>query len=498
MSEEKKSLFEILPNWKQIKTYLNYPAGYLHSVVDAWGQIRIGVVALITEMEHISGPFEKRKQVLREYFKEIKGLTEIAYEKIEEADIAIDTHEHKDKITEEKYRSYYFEYLQERMVLHYLMEKIQTVFGSPEKYSSNELTRLFKRMKIRVDLNFKRGKEILRNWINEIFDSQIAWDLEKTFENQNKLFRKTSTIEDRMRDGPVKEKARAYWKLLAKDENWVVKHKEIHLYRIGQPRDALYYLGDFTQMLSVLEKEGYLGWFWMKSLQQPQNNNKLKQPEFAEFFRDKIYLYTEKLCRDRKMDPDSILVVDIETTGTDVYRDQILELGIAKIHLPTKKIEKLVDCIVRPKSDFGVEPDAWIFSHSSLTYDAVEKAWVSMDTLLPYLQYLFYNYRVTAFNKSFDLGFLARWGLEIPHELPCLMYTMTDICKIPHDYWGVKWPSFTEAWGYYFSEELDDLHRAGPDAINEAKLTIKMIEEGVLKVDLPTPQIPNEVKTEAV
>lgn len=478
------SVFDIVPNYTQMKIYLNLPLGYLCEVIDAWNQIHLGVMAILTEMDHVFGNREKKDGILKVYFRELKSMVETQYEVIEKADLKFKTHDKFHQVSCGDFNSYYFQYLGERMVLHYLVGLITQEFQSPNKFSNAELSSLFKRTKIRIDGNYTRFQSIIRYWLPKVFQEETRDYLEKCFEGQNKVFGEFHNILERMKDGPHKDLALEYHKKMKDELSLLIQFREINLYRIGYNNNHLYYVGDFEKIFEIIEQE-YLGWFWMVNLQSSGFFHKYR--EFGELYQDRFFHQSLAACKYPKMDPDHILIVDVETTGLDESENQIVEIGIAQINLQTNRISMLVDCVVKPRYFSYSDRNAWIFQNSTLTFNDVEQAWVSLDTLLPYLQYLFYTYRATAFNKQFDFKFLERLGLVIPQEqVPCLMETMTTVCNIKHDYYGVKWPSFSEAWAHYFSEGLEDLHRAGPDAFNEAKLAVKMIEDGVLKIDVST------------
>ena len=87
---------------------------------------------------------------------------------------------------------------------------------------------------------------------------------------------------------------------------------------------------------------------------------------------------------------------------------------------------------------------------------------------------------ITAYNIDFDFSILIRHGVKITEPWPCLMLTCAPILKLPGsgDY---KYPKFSEAWHHFFPDEsLVDTHRAGPDAINEAKLALELYRGGHL------------------
>ena len=184
--------------------------------------------------------------------------------------------------------------------------------------------------------------------------------------------------------------------------------------------------------------------------------------------------YTKDLPLDR------IAVIDIETTGLNPIYDLIIEIGIVELNLKTGETRIIFDSFVKePK--FGEEHrDSWIFNNSDITYEDIGNAPL-FDNFKEDLNGIFDKYPTTAFNKSFDLGFLKVRGIKIPKELPCIMKTATNICRIPFPNGGsgYKWPKCQEAWDFFFpNSEYIEKHRAADDAIHEAKILYELFSRG--------------------
>jgi DNA polymerase-3 subunit epsilon len=183
-------------------------------------------------------------------------------------------------------------------------------------------------------------------------------------------------------------------------------------------------------------------------------------------------------------DYQSILVVDIETTGFLDQGGKIVEIGIVKLDLDTGNITPVYSSLIKEKG-FDVnhtkEPYGWIFNNSDLTFEEVNNA-PSLDNQRNTLQSLFYQYEATAYNKEFDFGFLKDRGFII-RELPCPMIILTDILKLPtYSGNGYKWPKVEEAWKYFFGKTIyRETHRAIDDAIHEAKIVYQLFRKGYMK-----------------
>ena len=175
-----------------------------------------------------------------------------------------------------------------------------------------------------------------------------------------------------------------------------------------------------------------------------------------------------------------VAVIDIETTGLDPIIDLILEIGIVELSLITGETKILFDSFVKePK--FGEEHrDSWIFNNSDLKFEDIENAPL-FDNLKKEINEIFNHYPITAFNKSFDLGFLEVRDINAPIELPCIMLTATNICRIPSSTGRskYKWPKCQEAWDFFFpNSDYIETHRAADDAIHEAQILFELFSHG--------------------
>ena len=173
----------------------------------------------------------------------------------------------------------------------------------------------------------------------------------------------------------------------------------------------------------------------------------------------------------RKLNNDKVAVIDIETTGKKSERDLILEIGIVELSLATGETKILFDSLHR---------NAWIFDNSDLKFENIENAPL-FDNLKQKIREICNQYPITAFNKSFDLGFLKAREINVPKELPCIMLTAQNILKIPYQYDKSrhKKPNVQEAWDFFFpNSEYIEKHRAADDAIHEAKILFELYKRG--------------------
>ncbi len=171
-----------------------------------------------------------------------------------------------------------------------------------------------------------------------------------------------------------------------------------------------------------------------------------------------------------------IAILDIETTGFDNKKDLILEIGMVELILESGETNILFDSIVREKGFENDHKDSWVFNNSDLGFEDVQDA-PTLKSKRAEIQKLLDSYHVTAYNSTFDFGFLIARGFNITNELPCIMKTCTDIVRIPKlgVRGGYKWPKFQEAWDHFFPDtDYQEKHRAADDALHETKILYEM------------------------
>jgi len=189
-----------------------------------------------------------------------------------------------------------------------------------------------------------------------------------------------------------------------------------------------------------------------------------------------MQLNFSQMYRYNEMSSKRILVVDIETTGLKPKKDLIVEIGIVELDLETGNKKIVYNKLVKEESFGEQHSDSWVFNNSDLKYDDVLNA---SELNIEEIQQIMNDNLVTAYNKSFDFGFLKSRGLIIT-ELPCPMMLMTPICKLPGNFGNYKWPSVQEAWDFLFKEtDYVELHRGADDALHEADIVYELYKRGV-------------------
>ena len=177
---------------------------------------------------------------------------------------------------------------------------------------------------------------------------------------------------------------------------------------------------------------------------------------------------------------ENLLIIDIETDSLNTRSAHILELGVASLDLGSGKIDLLIDTFVRPDCSENSWNQCWYMNNSGVSAEDIRDA-PDFNVIRPQLENEL-KYPATAYNNEFDFSILAQHGIKILQPWPCLMRTCTPILKLPGKYGDYKFPKFIEAWHHFFPHErLVDAHRAGADAINEARLAFELYRGGYLK-----------------
>ncbi len=179
-----------------------------------------------------------------------------------------------------------------------------------------------------------------------------------------------------------------------------------------------------------------------------------------------------------------VLIVDLETTSTNPQRAHILEVGAALLDLDNMQVQILVDSLVRPDCPEEEWLCCWFMNNANLAPEQVRAA-PSWAQVSPRIKELCAAWPVTAFNRSYDIQVLYRHGVPTPMRAPCLMLAAKDVCRLPGWSGDYKYPKFAEAWREFFPEEpFEEKHRAGYDAVHEARLCGAMYARGLWKMDV--------------
>lgn len=177
-----------------------------------------------------------------------------------------------------------------------------------------------------------------------------------------------------------------------------------------------------------------------------------------------------------------IAILDIETTGFLQAGGTIVEIGIVELNLETGERKIVFDEVTHEKGITREHVEkAWIIKNSDLTVEAIQKS-RSLDKIKPEVQEIINSYEngVTAYNNSFDFGFLEDRGFHFPVKLAYPMKIATPICKLPKKRgYGFKWPNVEEAYKFFTGQtEFIEAHRGADDAMHEAVIVHELYKMG--------------------
>lgn len=172
-----------------------------------------------------------------------------------------------------------------------------------------------------------------------------------------------------------------------------------------------------------------------------------------------------------------VAVLDIETTALKHHLGSIVEIGICLIDLESRDSEELFESVVNDNFDPERESHAWIFRNTDLTPDEVINA-KKLDHYRVKLQKILNKYPVIAYNQRFDFGWLESRGFKIGKRYSDPMILCGDLIKIPHDYYGLKYPKVQEAMDYFNIRAVEE-HRAFSDCLYEALIVAELYDRGL-------------------
>lgn len=185
---------------------------------------------------------------------------------------------------------------------------------------------------------------------------------------------------------------------------------------------------------------------------------------------------------------DSVIIIDVETTGFSYSKDHIIEIGMVELNIVTGKKILLYSEFVAPELDLDELQTTWILSQGHINILDIVFA-KSLEDQRQQIQGLLNLYPIgcTAYNNTFDFGFMEAKGFELPKKLGCPMRLSVDICKkqaVRKDAGKYKYPSAEEAYNHFFpGSNHKTAHRGGDDAWHEADIVYELYKLGIFKID---------------
>lgn len=144
------------------------------------------------------------------------------------------------------------------------------------------------------------------------------------------------------------------------------------------------------------------------------------------------------------------LYLDLETTGLNPERDEILEIGLLD-----DDGQVLLDSLVRPQHH-----KHWLGAQTihGIRPEDVEDA-PTLEALRPQLIQLLTDAEVVIYNAEFEQGFL-RTELAVAANLQCAMRAFAEVYGEPRSYRGYRWQKLQVAAAYIGYEWPGSAHRA--------------------------------------
>lgn len=167
---------------------------------------------------------------------------------------------------------------------------------------------------------------------------------------------------------------------------------------------------------------------------------------------------------DDKIIPGSYVVFDLETTGLDANKDEIIEIGACKVI--NGRIDQTFSTFVKPSKHIPRE----ITELTSITDEMVKDA-PSINYVLPDFYKFCYGSKMVGHNVSFDMGFIVVAGKKLSYNFDNTTIDTIEMARkqLP-GLKNYKLGTVVER----LNIVLDNAHRAINDATATAKVFIKL------------------------
>jgi DNA polymerase III epsilon subunit family exonuclease len=168
--------------------------------------------------------------------------------------------------------------------------------------------------------------------------------------------------------------------------------------------------------------------------------------------------------------PEQFVVVDLETTGLDSEKHEIIEIGAVRVNRDSD-VHDTFQVLVKPKRKISKK----ITEITSITQDMLEKDGQSLDSAMSEFVAFIGDNRLVSFNAEFDMAFLqnasSQFGLTLENPTS----------------WALKMAR--RAWPGRKSYRLVDLAKAGGlsvvgahRALHDCRLTITVYTAAAVKL----------------
>ena len=168
-----------------------------------------------------------------------------------------------------------------------------------------------------------------------------------------------------------------------------------------------------------------------------------------------------------------LVVFDLETTGTDVSKDRIVEIAMVKVNPDGSVVKKPEDR--GPGNRLLINPGCPIPPESSAVHGIFDEDVADQPTFKQYAKGMFkflMNCDLAGFNSNrFDVPFLAEEFLRAGIEFTVEDRNLIDVQNIFHK---MEQRTLRAAYKFYCDKDLDGAHEALPDT--EATLEILLAQ----------------------
>lgn len=181
---------------------------------------------------------------------------------------------------------------------------------------------------------------------------------------------------------------------------------------------------------------------------------------------------------------DKILVLDIETTDLSPKFGIIIEVGISELNLTNGEVNIIFDSVCHESGiTESIIKHSWIVNNSTLTVPAVKYS-KHLDKYRGPIQRIINDYPlgITAFNNTFDFGFMESRGFVLNNKLPCIMQSAKPVINVETG--RTKRPSCQEAYDFFFPDKpYTEIHRGGDDSRIEAMILFELFKRNKFKIE---------------
>lgn len=182
---------------------------------------------------------------------------------------------------------------------------------------------------------------------------------------------------------------------------------------------------------------------------------------------DTTNLPTPKMAGDQSLSRCRLIVLDLETTGLNASKDEVIAIGAVAIEGGVMHLDDQFDLVLRrPELDIsetvlihGIGPEALTQGHE--TEDALLHLleWMNGDPIL-------------AFHSAFDQKFLEKTlKAELGYTTPHLWMDVAELLPAFFTDADTKGRGL-DNWADYFNLEISERHHAAADAMVTAELTL--------------------------